>query len=349
MSKLQTLGWDIGGAHLKAALLDVDGELLGTLQVACPLWRGLDNLAAAIDTVLKTFKMNPHHAKHAITMTGELVDLFPNRHEGVIEIAQFVKRLLGHQCQFYAANKGFVDIEQVAESTEYIASTNWHASASLIALYCPDALLVDIGSTTSDIIKIESGKVVSMALSDASRLQQDTLVYTGVIRTPVMALAQKLPLQGAETNVMAEYFATMADVYRLTGELDVAADMAETADGKGKSLQESARRLARMVGYDLEDKAMDVWVQLAFSCRLAQLMQLKAAVLKQAKPNMALIGAGAGSFLVKALADELKAPYLSVNAILASNMPTKSENSQALEVCFPAYAVAQLSIKASPQ
>ncbi|MES2501169.1 MAG: hydantoinase/oxoprolinase family protein [Pseudomonadota bacterium] len=349
MSKLQTLGWDIGGAHLKAALLDVDGELLGTLQVACPLWRGLDNLAAAIDTVLKTFKMNPHHAKHAITMTGELVDLFPNRHEGVIEIAQFVKRLLGHQCQFYSANKGFIYIEQVAESTEYIASTNWHASASLIALYCTDALLVDIGSTTSDIIKIESGKVSSAALSDASRLQQDTLVYTGVVRTPVMALAQKLPLEGVETNVMAEYFATMADVYRLTGELDVAADMAETADGKGKSLQESARRLARMVGYDLEDKAMDVWVQLAFSCRLAQLMQLKAAVLKHMKPNVALIGAGAGSFLVKALADELKAPYLSVNAILASNMHTKFENSQAFEVCFPAYAVAHLSIKASPQ
>ena len=46
MSKLQTLGWDIGGAHLKAVLLNADGELLGTLQVACPLWRGLDNLSS---------------------------------------------------------------------------------------------------------------------------------------------------------------------------------------------------------------------------------------------------------------------------------------------------------------
>lgn len=349
MSNFHTIGWDIGGAHLKAALLDKDGILLDTRQVVCPLWRGLDHLAWAIEDILKAFKISPLQTQHAITMTGELVDLFANRHQGVIEIAQFVKQKLGEKCQFYAANKGFVEMAQVADSTDYIASTNWHASASLIAQYCPDALLVDIGSTTSDIIAIQSGKVLLSALSDASRLQQDSLIYTGVIRTPVMALAQKLPLEEFETNVMAEYFATMADVYRLTGELDEAADMAETADGKGKSLPESARRLARMVGYDVEDKAMDVWITLAFSCKAAQLTQLKAAILKHLQPNTPLIGAGVGSFLVSALAKELNAPYLSVDAILASKMPTKSTSNSglALEVCFPAYAVAQLSLKAN--
>ncbi len=349
MSKFQTIGWDIGGAHLKAVLLDFDGILLDTRQVACPLWRGLDHLALAINEVLKAFNINLHQAQHAITMTGELVDLFANRHEGVIEIAQFVRQLLGQQCQFYAADKGFVQIAQVAQSTDYIASTNWHASASLIGQYCHDAVLLDIGSTTSDIIAIQSGKVSSSALSDASRLQQDALVYTGVIRTPVMALAQKLLLEGVETNVMAEYFATMADVYRLTGELDNAADMAETADGKGKSLPESARRLARMVGYDFEDKAMDVWVELAFSCKSAQITQLKSAVLKHLKPNTPLIGAGVGSFLVSELAQQLNVPYYSVDAIPSNKIPTKSTSNTklALEVCFPAYAVAQLSLKAN--
>lgn len=346
MSKLQTLGWDIGGAHLKAALLNADGHLLDSLQIVCPLWRGLDNLAFAIDAVLKAFKINPYQAKHAITMTGELVDLFANRHEGVIEIAQFVSQLLGQQCQFYAANNSFVSINQVAENTNDIASTNWHASASLIAHYCHDALFVDIGSTTSDIIAIQSGKVLSAALSDVSRLQQDTLVYTGVIRTPVMVLAQKIVLSGVQTNVMAEYFATTADIYRLTGELDESADMAETADRQGKSQLESARRLARMVGCDLEDKAMDVWVQLAFAYRAAQLMQLKKSVLKHLKPNVTLIGAGAGSFLIKALAEELKVTYISINAILASKMAV-TQNAQTLEVCFPAYAVAKLSLKAN--
>ncbi len=347
MSKLHTVGWDIGGAHLKAVLLDADGQLLNTLQVPCPLWRGLDTLHLAIDQVLKAFAIMPQHAQHAVTMTGELVDLFANRHQGVNAIAQLACQLLGKQCLFYAANKGFVAIEKVAENTDFIASTNWHASASMLAQYSDNALLIDIGSTTSDIIAIRSGEVAS-AVSDAGRLQQDTLVYTGVIRTPVMALAQKISFAGFETNVMAEYFATMADVYRLTGDLDESADMAETADGKGKSQQESARRLARMVGYDLEDKPMDVWIQLAFSCRAAQLCQLKTAVLKHLKPDVPIIGAGAGYFLAKSLADELNTPYQSINAILASHMPVITQNPQALEVCFPAYAVARLSIKAHP-
>lgn len=341
------VGWDIGGAHLKAALLNADGELLTTLQVPCPLWRGLDQLVAAMHIVFNTFHINPHHAKHAITMTGELVDLFENRHQGVVEIAQCCDQLLGKQCQFYAANKGFVAFEQVPVSTHHIASTNWHASASLMAQYFPNALLVDIGSTTTDIIAVESGRVVCDAVSDASRLQQDSLVYSGVIRTPVMALAQKLTIDSVETNVMAEYFATMADVYRLTGELDTANDMAETADGKTKSQQDSARRLARMVGYDLEDKAMPIWVQLAQACKAKQLMQLKQAILKHLKPNTPFIGAGVGSFLVKALAAELKAPYIPIDAILSNKMPATSQHFQAIDVCFPAFAVALLHIKVS--
>ena len=344
MSKLNVIGWDIGGAHLKAVLLDADGNLLNTLQTPCALWRGLDTLAFAISTVLNSFNINPHDAQHAITMTGELVDLFPNRHTGVIEIAQLAISLLGNNCQFYAANKGFVSMEQVAVSTSSIASTNWYASASLLAQYCPDALLLDIGSTTSDIIAIESGKVLSSALSDASRLQQDTLVYTGIIRTPVMVLAQKIVLTGVETNVMAEHFAAMADVYRLTGELDNGADMAETADGKGKTQLESARRLARMVGFDVDDKPMNAWIELAFSCRAIQLKLLKNAILKHLKPNTPIIGAGAGSFLVKILATELNCLYKSVNDLISA-YPQHNRYPQALNVCFPAYAVAQLSLQ----
>ena len=64
---------------------------------------------------------------------------------------------------------------------------------------------------------------------------------------------------------------------------------------------------------------------------------------------MPLIGAGVGSFLVSELAQQLNAPYYSVDAILANKMPTKSTSNTklALEVCFPAYAVAQLSLKAT--
>lgn len=351
------IGWDIGGAHLKAVLLDSSGNLQTCIQLPCPLWRGLNELQSAIKMVFSRVDLKPNHALHAVTMTGELVDLFANRHAGVCEIAQCVTALLGQKTVFYAANKGFVQLQNVAENTAQIASTNWHASAHLLAQHVPDALFIDIGSTTSDIIPIAHAKVALQDCSDATRMQQDTLVYTGVVRTPIMALGQKVVVNHngvmTQMNIAAEFFATMADVYRLTGELPAEHDMAETADGKGKTQQESARRLARMVGYDVEDKPIEFWVKLAFACKELQLKQLKTAISKHLKSSAPIIGAGAGSFLVKVLAAELGCEYRSLTDVLnlsilksdiATNHIFKASPQADLEVCFPAYAVARLGL-----
>ena len=341
------MGWDIGGAHLKAVLLDTDGKLLNVLQLPCPLWRGLHELDSAIQNMLKAFRIEAYDAiinlNHAVTMTGELVDLFANRHEGVMAISSLSEKLLGKGTLFYAANQDFVRFEDVKRFTNNIASANWHASASALAMHVKGALLIDIGSTTADIIPIEDGAVAIEALSDAARLQNDTLVYTGVVRTPIMALAQKLPFEGVETNIAAEYFATMADVYRLTGDLDAAADMADTADGKGKTDLESARRLARMIGHDVEKYPLDVWKSLANTCKTLQMKQIKTALLKHWKPNMLIIGAGAGSFLVKTLAHDLKHTYQPISMALSAPIDLSKQHD--LEVCLPAYAAALLAKK----
>ena len=61
------------------------------------------------------------------------------------------------------------------------------------------------------------------------------LLYTGVVRTPVMAVAQTAPFSGRMQRIAAERFATMADVWRLTGDLPGDADPYPTADQRGKS------------------------------------------------------------------------------------------------------------------
>lgn len=336
------IGWDIGGAHLKAVLLDVNGDVMQMQQLACPLWLGLDKLETAIDAILKSFKIASNQVHHAVTMTGELVDLFSGRDEGVLEISRFVTSLLGGETLFYCMRTStnedsFVTINDVSENTTMIASANWHASASFLAKYLPSALLIDIGSTTTDIILIEGGSVIDGGLTDANRMQQDTLVYTGVVRTPVMAVAQKLLLDAEATNVAAEYFATMADVYRLTEELPDVLDLTETADGGPKTIFASARRLARMVGHDVEDKPLEVWQQLAQDCRKKQLNQIELAVLKHLKDGMTIVGAGAGKFLVQAIAHALSHPYASFTSLLDADV------SSDLDVCLPAYAVAKLA------
>jgi probable H4MPT-linked C1 transfer pathway protein len=344
------IGWDIGGAHLKAVHLDANGQVISSLQLPCPLWKGLDYLQRAILKALQLLKTEPSSACHAITMTGELVDLFENRHQGVCEIAKVAADLLGEKALFYAANAGFVPLHDVATLTENIASTNWHASASVLALHMQHALFVDGGSTTTDIIAIEGGKLLCDGLSDAYRMQTDGLVYTGVVRTPVMALAQKLDFEGNKTNVAAEYFANMADVYRLTGELAPQYDMADSADGKGKTSLESARRLARMIGHDVsEHEDCQKWINLAYACRDLHMQQIRTAILKHLKPHMTIIGAGAGSFLVKAIADDIGRHFIPAYQAISmrSSEPADLTTQQVVELCFPAYAVAYLRVKSA--
>ena len=339
---LKTIGWDIGGAHVKAVLLDEHGELKCAKQLACPLWLGLEQLTEAIATMIELLDCDRYSVNHAVTMTGELVDLFNNRQEGVIQIAQHVSKYLNKAVLFYKMSdqsQSFVSIDLVPAFSNVIASANWHASASLIAKMQPHALLVDIGSTTTDIISITDGRVVNSHWTDAQRLQQDTLVYTGVVRTPLMAIAQKIEVDDQLSNVAAEHFATAADVFRLTGELSPLSDIVPTADGAAKTIQASAQRLARMVGYDVEDKPLEVWLALAHAFRNKQLNHITCAMEKQLTSGMAVVGTGAGQFLVKEAASILNQPYINLTHLFNQTLPPD------IDICFPAFAVAKLAFE----
>ena len=353
-----TIGWDVGGAHLKAALLDTSGALLQVVQVPCALWRGLPELDAAIDEVLNHFEVKT--ALHAITMTGELVDIFANREVGVNAISAFMDAKLNGVKLFYtgagtlADSSCFLSLSEVSQSWQSIASANWLASACFSAHQMQtlknsnSALLVDIGSTTTDFVPLINGQPSCLGFTDAARMQFEELVYTGVIRTPLMALAQKISFNLGVTSVAAEFFATSGDVYRLTGDLLLADDMAETADGKDISIFSSARRIARMVGHDVEDADMISWHQLAQAFKDKQIERLtevtKVNLDRIAKTGngrgISIIGAGVGRFLVKQIAEKMHLNYLDVSDLFNCNIETPRQ-SQA-SVCLPAYAVACL-------
>lgn len=378
----QIIGWDVGGAHLKAALLDSDGKLLKVLQVPCALWRGLIELEVAIETILNAFTSMP--VLHAITMTGELVDLFANRKAGVQAISRVMDAKLNGTKQFYVGRidlnalnmrlADFVTLPQVDDNWQHIASANWLASASFIGVLLqqqikvyediaykniPHGLLIDIGSTTSDFVLLENFKPVCLGFTDAERMQSEELVYSGVIRTALMAVTQKIKFKSSVTSVAAEYFATTADVYRLTGDLQVADDMADTADGQDKTELASARRIARMIGRDVEDAPMAAWLELAQAFKLQQLMRLKAAaeshILRIKNNNQAnkitIIGAGAGCFLAKEIASLLKLMFVDIAELIETNLePINEAPSNILNntahwagVCLPAVAVAYLA------
>ena len=255
---LPVIGWDVGGAHLKAVRIDAVGTL-AVMQVYCPLWRGLDALSAAIDQVLKEFAVSAMGHAHCVTMTGELADIFPNRAAGVRQIAGLLSEKLAEPMLFYAGYQHWLSLPEVASQTHRIASMNWLASIEYLASHVSHALFIDIGSTTTDLALICNGEPKIIGFSDATRMQTNELIYTGVVRTPLMAFAQKIAFQGQSINLAAEHFATTADVYSLTGDLPQNEYSAETADGADKSLEACARRLARMIGRDADDAPLADW------------------------------------------------------------------------------------------
>jgi probable H4MPT-linked C1 transfer pathway protein len=309
----RVLGWDIGGAHLKLAVVG-DGRAIAVRQVPCPLWRGLDRLTAAVE---ETLSAAPRCSSHAVTMTGEMADLFPDRATGVRAIVDTLAARFGEAAgavSFYAVDAGFLDASAARGAPERVASANWHATATFAAGRIGYGLLVDIGSTTTDLVPFRAARPAVRGITDAERLASEELVYTGVVRTPVMALVRDVPFAGERVGVMAELFATMADVHRLTGALPPHADQQETVDGRGKSLAESRARLARMIGRDEADAPASAWTALARTIAGRQVESMQHAAERVISgvgvpEDAPLVGAGIGRFLVPEIARRLGRPY----------------------------------------
>ncbi|MBL1140775.1 MAG: H4MPT-linked C1 transfer pathway protein [Proteobacteria bacterium] len=336
------IGWDIGGAHLKIAAVNETGKLIFVEQYALPIWQGISQLE---DLIPKVLKMLPSGSNsHAVTITAELSDIFKDREEGVHLLINVLKNKLGADVNLYAVDNGLLDLDNAKNSPSQIASANWHASASYTALLTGSGVFIDIGSTTTDIISFSDNKINNRGVDDQSRLRFDELVYTGVIRTPLMALANKVPFNGEWQNIAAENFATTADINRILSYLNEGDDLMETADGNNKDVEGSLRRLARMLGMDFinsdDTKSLYELAEYFEKLQLQLLTKSVLTVLSNFPDNdTKIIGAGVGSFLIKKIAQKINVPFRPFSDLCDSDEKLHHK----CNVCAPAVAVAQLN------
>jgi probable H4MPT-linked C1 transfer pathway protein len=357
------VGWDIGGAHVKACLLR-DGCVVDVAQWACPLWQGTEHLERVLQLAQARWPQlaEPAHrgtAMHGVTMTGEMTDLFEHREDGVQRIASTLADALSpgtpEAMRFFAGESRWCEVAEVGTHWERIASANWRATAAHAAQRLLEGVLIDIGSTTTDLIAFRAGRVLGRSRSDADRLASGELVYHGVVRTPLCSLGPRVAWRGADMNVMNEFFATTADVYRLTGELDPAHDLHPPADGAAKDLESTRRRLARMIGLDARDAATDDWLAFARTWRTRQVDELAGQLRRVAEAHRlsgstVVVSAGCGDFLV---ADILERAGLQHARLLrygddiapvdeAGTPSARAALSNWAQVCAPSVAVATL-------
>lgn len=245
----QVLGIDIGGANLKYAT--VDGRCF---ERSFPLWTQSEGLAEQLASDVARFESVQ---SLAVTMTGELADCFLARAQGVRfiveQVAQCIPAVAPEQVRFYGTDGRFHSADEAKANWETIAASNWHALASCVGQrVAPDALLIDVGSTTTDVIAISRGEVLTSASTDFQRLCDQSLVYIGCRRTPVCALVSYLGLRGVDVPVMNEVFATLDDARLLTGVQPEDSTDCQTADSHPRDRTHAKIRIARMIGLDAE-------------------------------------------------------------------------------------------------
>src|SRR5262249_13339632 len=163
----RVIGWDLGGANIKLASIE-DGRIASVVQIPCPIIPERRKFDAAVEAALPLIAPP---ASHAVTMTGELSDVFGDRAQGVAYLVDLMVRTAGAQpLSIYAGGAGFLAPHDAKRLMLDVASANWHATASLVARHHADGLLVDVGTTTTDLIPIKAGKVAARAATDAERL-----------------------------------------------------------------------------------------------------------------------------------------------------------------------------------
>lgn len=228
------IGIDVGGANLKI----VDGA--GAHTWYCPLFAG-----APLTGLLEQHR---HAAGEpaAVVMSGELADCFTGKKEGISFIVRAVKAAFPN-ARFYGTDGKFH-----AGPVPQLAAANWLASADHLRVNYPDAVLVDVGSTTADIIPLSRFSDL-LGLTDLARLQRGYLLYAGMLRTTLPALLHTVEIDGIRTPVSSEYFATSADAHLVLGHIRPEEYTCDTPDKKKKTKKASLRRLARVVCADLEE------------------------------------------------------------------------------------------------
>jgi (4-(4-[2-(gamma-L-glutamylamino)ethyl]phenoxymethyl)furan-2-yl)methanamine synthase len=294
------LAVDIGGANTKAAWFD--GELVRTLTRPFEVWRDREALAG----VLREIGADPAHAV-AITMTAELSDAFRTKREGVSLVLDAAQAAFGDRPLSVLTTAGeLVTVEEARARPWDVAAANWVATALAVAAAYSDALLIDVGSTTADIVPIAAGRVAATANNDLERLLAGELVYTGVLRTNLAAIAPRVPVRGEWCPVSSEYFAISADIHLLLGHLEPKAYDCPTPDGRPATVAFARERIARLVCSDLEQLSEgDVDAIAAFLYR-EQLRQIEdAACRADLPPDAPVVAVGSGALLGREVAARL--------------------------------------------
>jgi probable H4MPT-linked C1 transfer pathway protein len=297
------LAFDVGGANIKAAHSSGQAR-----TVAFELWKQPEQLPRVLEGLATAL---PAFEGLVLTMTAELCDCYATKDEGVVDVVGAAMNLTRQEQIFVWGIDGrFHDVAAILTQPRVAAAANWLALAEIGARFAAEGpgLLIDVGSTTTDVIPLRDRRPVHRGRSDTERLRTGELIYAGVRRTPVGAVAPEVVWRDQLTGLAAEFFASTHDVYLMRGEITPDPSDVRTADGRPATKEAARDRLARMVGADRETFSEDDALELARAVDAALLERLVRAARRaigQIGMPRSFVISGSGLFLARRLAESL--------------------------------------------
>jgi (4-(4-[2-(gamma-L-glutamylamino)ethyl]phenoxymethyl)furan-2-yl)methanamine synthase len=313
------IGLDVGGANTKAAVVDAD-ERVQIAAAPFEVWRAPNGLAGAIAGVVG--RLGFDGVPVALATTAELADVFASKREGVLNVLDAAcQGLPGRSLRVMTVEGELIGLDAARAEPLRCAAANWLATARLVARSVADAILVDCGGTTTDLIPIAAHRVAARGHSDVERLLGGELVYTGALRTNVAAVVSHVSLRGQPCPVASEQFAITADAHLLRGDLAPEQCTCTFPDGRGPCPAAVRSRLARVVCADPAQLAPGDLEAIAGAVAEAQINAIAAALGRVAgrlPARAKVIPVGLGAFLARAAAERCR---LAVDDDLAGVRP----------------------------
>ena len=332
------LALDIGGANLKVA----DG--LGFAEsYSFALWRDPNGLSQQIRTIISE---GPGADHLAVTMTGELADCFENKAAGVRHILRMVSDGSDNRhTRVYLVDGRLVAPQVAVTVPQLAAASNWHALARFAGRFAMTgtALLIDVGSTTTDIIPLQDGSPIAKGKSDTERLLLGELFYTGVERSPACAVAHSILYRGQQCPVAQEVFATMRDAYLLLAALPEDPADHNTADGRPATKAAAKIRIGRVIAADSEEVNHRDAAAIAQCLADAQAAQLAGAIQRV----VSALPAAPATILLSGHGEFLALNALRVANVQAKTLSLREQLGATISRVGPAHALAVLAREAT--
>ncbi|NHJ04605.1 MAG: hypothetical protein EAX90_07265 [Candidatus Heimdallarchaeota archaeon] len=343
------LGLDIGGANTKYALINSLGELITAGSEYFPFWKDMQNYEIYLLKLKNKLEAEFGNIEYvSFVTTAELADCFQTKKEGITAICNFVLKVFNEKLikspQIYSTDGLFITANNASENWLEVSASNWMVSAKYLGMKYPNSLMIDIGSTTTDIIPIHNGEVIVQGRNDLERLISGELVYSGILRTNVISITHEIKLRGKFIPLSSELFATTGDVYLILGIIPEEKFNVETADGKPVNIKNSQARLARIVCADVNQISEDEIKQIALQIKNKHKLLLSNAFNKilehyretfQINPEFLLLGSGGSNFGLSLLRENGIYEQILINEIYNENISTS----------FAAYATAQIFLQ----